>query len=76
MTGAEFRQLRDALGWTQVKMAAFLHVSPSAVYKWESRNTDTIGFSFAEKVGLITLFSRLPSQPNLDSLRKETNVPR
>lgn len=71
MTGDEFRALREAMGWTQVKMAAFCHVSPSAIYKWETRDASPIRFSYLEKAGLVTLFADTAPKPVLAALRKE-----
>lgn len=71
MSGDEFRALREALAWSQVKMAAFCHVSPSAVYKWESRGPEPIRFTYLEKAGLVTLLADTAPKPMLAALRKE-----
>ena len=36
MTGAEFRRMRESLGFTQEKLGQALGRTSSAVYKWES----------------------------------------
>ncbi len=66
MTGAEFRSLREALGWTQLEMALFVHVSPATVYTWEAFGYKPVRFTYLEKVGLVTLFE--PIIPRLDSV--------
>jgi transcriptional regulator with XRE-family HTH domain len=59
MTGAELRELRDQLGWSQVKFAKQLDIHQGTLARWEMYGPPQYG---AAKIALESLVAKLRGQ--------------